>query len=355
MPLRRSAVALALLFVFACVRWPVTEEVTIDFTTGDDSVIVTAETSFEMQPADGARARIEDARRAAMNGTDPWSLRFGRVAAEEERVTFQKRRDVLERVTRSMRIPSTELQKVFSDTSITVDVSQGEGWRELRFYPGASTRATREQRLHFDAALGEWSIDVARYFTAMNRLYSYMRTDPSRARYLFAALLSEKGIDGSDPVVLEDEQPLVDAVTAAMDAIGARMDAQEGRAATFAEEADLIANPFPGRISIRIPGEPLAVEGFSRSRDEKDTSLVIEPVDLYASIAALEGQWITPDPLAVLLRDEKASAAGIAAMPRTSSASVDPGAVADAIRRHLARPAAYSVRWKDSPDPSSDR
>ena len=82
-------------------------------------------------------------------------------------MTFEKTAATLERVTRSARIPSDDLQQVFSDTNITVDVLRGEGWRELAFYPGAGGRATREQQRTSTTQLATWSSAVARYFTAV--------------------------------------------------------------------------------------------------------------------------------------------------------------------------------------------
>src|SRR5262249_5434376 len=156
---------------------------------------------------------------------------------QEERVTYTTKRGVLQGVTRSALISDDELQQVFSDANITVNVVHGDGWRELRLYPGTSARATREQQRQFAGELATWSELVARYFAATHRLYSYMNENPGRAKYLFAALLSEKADDGSEPIVAEEEQPFVDDVTRAMEDVASRMDEQEGRAATFSEEA----------------------------------------------------------------------------------------------------------------------
>lgn len=342
--MRKRIAALLMLLAASCAQFPVTDEVKVDFTGEPGRVLVTAETTFQLQPrSDEARARIDIARAAAQSGTDAWALRFARLHAEEERVTHQTRRGVLERVTRVVDIPDDELQQVFADTSVTVDVVNGDGWRELRFYPGTSARATREQQRRFASELSAWSALVARYFTAVHHLYAYMDENPGRAQYLFAALMNEKREDGSLPVVAEEEQPLIDDVEHAMDDVGARMDEQEGRAATFEEEADLVFNPFPARITINLPGDVLSTEGFAA---QKDHTLVIEPVSLFAAIAGLEGKWITPDPLAVALREQSPTSEEWAAMPRHSTAIVSASSVAEAIREQLARPKAYVVRWR---------
>jgi hypothetical protein len=107
---------------------------------------------------------------------------------------------------------------------------------------------------------------------------------------------------------------------------------------------DLIFNPFPARVTIRVPGDVLASEGFRKSGKSGD--LVIEPIDLFAAIGELEGKWISPDPLVALLRDERPAPEDVAKLPRKSEAVVSGGEVARAIRDQLQRPRTYSVRWR---------
>ncbi|HEX8172653.1 MAG TPA: hypothetical protein VF824_19105 [Thermoanaerobaculia bacterium] len=333
---RRIAVFL-LLLLSGCVRPPVSDEVTIDLR--GEHAVVTARTRFSLQPGnEESRARIEAARAAALDGSDPWSVRFARVNAESERVTFERTRGALENVIHEVEIAPEELQRVFADANVTVNVLHGDGWRELTFYPGSGGRATREQQRHFDAELSSWSKDVARYFTAVDHLYTYLDDQPGRAEYVFAAVLGEK-----DAAVLDEEQPLVDAVVDSMTAIADRMDANEGRAESFAEEADLVFNPLPARVVVRVPGDVVSSEGFA----SKEGALTIEPVDLFGAIGKLEGRWISPDPLAALLRDQAPTAAQLADAERVSHAVVNASEVAAALRDQLARPKVFAVRWRD--------
>jgi hypothetical protein len=338
------------LLVAACSRAPVSDEVTVEIEK-NDWVRVTAQTTFNDADINSAArmALLESGRFAATNGTDAWSARFGRVTAEDESVTYEKHRGQLDRVTRSVRIPSSQLQQVFSDVNITVNILNGPGWRELSFIPGGSIRATREQRRHFEEAMASWSGAVARYFAAIDRLYVYLGANPHRATALFSALLNEKPDDTAlvnpaivDPalVVADEEQPLVDSVTAAMEEIATRMDDTQDGAATFGEEADLIYNAFPARMTIRLPGDVVSKEGF-------DKELVIEPIDLLTAITSFEGKWISPDPLAALLREQPPSAEQLARQPRRSTSSVPASDIADAIRAQLTRPRTYVVRWRD--------
>lgn len=326
--MRKGLAALALLVLAACTKPPVTDEVTIQFFEDHDDVRITAETKFAMN---SDSPRVEAARTAAITGIDPWTVRFNRINPELDHITFERERGELERVVHVVRVPAEDLQRVFSDTSVTLQVLRGEGWRELSLYFGSTPRATREQQRHFDDALKSWSHDVAHYFIAIDHLYDYMDENPHRAEALFAALVASKEED--PPLVAEEELPFIEAVMASMDRIGLRMDAVQGDAATLSELADLIYNPFPAKLTIRAPRE-------------KD--LVIEPVDLFQEITSLEGKWISPDPLAALLKaEEMPSAADLAAMPRKSASVVDASEIERTIREQLARPKTYTYRWRD--------
>jgi hypothetical protein len=336
----RRGFLFCVLLLAACARAPVSDEVTVEIEK-NDWVRVTARTTFNDADVNTATrlALLESGRFAAINDNDAWAARFGRVTAEDDEVTFEKHRGQLDRVTRSVRIPSSQLQQVFSDTNITVNILNGPGWRELSFIPGGSIRATREQRKHFEDSLVSWSGAVARYFAAINGLYAYMNANPQRAPALFSALMNEKS-DDVLATVAEEEQPLVDSVTAAMEDIATRMDETEDGGATFGEEADLIYNAFPARMTIRVPGDVVSTEGFGKE-------LVIEPVNLLETITALEGKWISPDPLAALLREQTPSGEQLARQPRQSATAVPASDIADAIREKLARPRTYVVRWRD--------
>ena len=337
--LRRFAAFVVAVLLAACAQPPVDDEVTVTIEK-NDRALVTARTTFNDADikSDARMQMLQAARFAALHGNDAWSARFLRVTAEDEELTIQKHRGELDRVTRTVRIPVHQLQVVFSDTNITVNVLNGPGWRELSFIPGGSVRATREQRKHFDDALQTWSGSVARYVAAIDRLYLYLDANTHRAPALFAALLNEQPVEGFG--VAEEEQPLIDSVTGAMEELATMMDReQDGGGATFAEEADLIYNAFPARITVRVPGDVLSKEGFEKE-------LVIEPVELFDAITSLEGKWISPDPMAALLRDQTPPAAEMARQPRKSTRVVHASEIADAIRAQLERPKTYVVRWR---------
>lgn len=339
--MKRLALLLLILLAAACGRPPIHDEVTIEL-DGREATI-TAQTTFDLDSKHAeVRSRLESARSAALAGTDAWGARFARLTPQSEQLTFHRRHGVLDRVTRSGRISRDELQRFFSDASMTVTFVDGDGWTEMTIYPGGSTRATREQREHFTRGLSSWSNEVARYFTALSHVYSYLDGAPHRAEFIFAALLNEKRVDGTDPVLTEDEQPMIDAVVEAMEEIGQRMDVEEGRALSFAEEADLVYNRIPARLTIRTDGAIENVGGFK----ESGGTVVIEPIELFAAIAELEGRWVSPDPLTALLKEEAPTAAQFAKMPRKGTAYVAGSDIEAALKEKLQRPAMYVVRWR---------
>jgi len=339
----RALLVLLLAMAGACTQVPVTDTITITPSADDDTLTVGVTSAFLMSPSrDEVLERVDAARAAALSGTDPWSVRFARLTTPiEERHTVNKLRGKLQSATHEARIPADDLQHLLSDTNITVHVVRGEGWRELRLYPGAGGRATREQQQELEETIQAWSRSVTRYFTAMHHIYDYLDQNPQRAQPLFAAFLEERGPDGVIPAVTEEEQPLLDAVQKSMEEITTRMDTEEGQSAAF-ELADLVFNPFPGRFVVHPPGDVLASEGFT----QKGNELSIEPVDLFASLQGLEGRWISPDPLAGMLREEKVTSQQLAQAERKSTSIVSSSEVSRAIREQLVRPRSYVVRWR---------
>jgi hypothetical protein len=333
------------LLATACVQPPIRDDLTIEFSNEAESVTVRADTWFDLKGTDRATdARLVVAREAVIAGTDAWSARFARVRAESDSVMYQRNRGTLERASRTAVIAPEELQTLLADSNITVNVLRGDGWRELSLYPGSSSRASREQQRRIDDELAGWSAAVARYLTAIHRMYTYLDERPARSEVLFAALLNEKGVDGIAPAIPESEQAFVEAVAIEMERIADRLSEREGRAATLHEELDLVFNPFPARITILVPGEVVAREGFDQGNDR---SGVIERVELFEAIAALEGRWVSPDPVAALLQEQSPGARELAAVPRKSTAVVTARQVAEVLRGTLERRRPYTLRWRD--------
>jgi hypothetical protein len=167
-----------------------------------------------------------------------------------------------------------------------------------------------------------------------------MNAHQPRAAEMFAALFRDTE-DPQPSLITDKEHDLVEAVRSSVNAL-----TEDEETERLEAEADLVYNPLPARIVVRVPGEPLLVEGFAL----KDGELVAEPPSLLDAVASLEGRWVTPDPLAFATRpgggdDPEKEAALIAAMPRRTSSVVGAIEVADALVQKLRPAPRYRVRW----------
>ncbi|MFZ2490959.1 MAG: hypothetical protein WA208_05710, partial [Thermoanaerobaculia bacterium] len=149
-------------------------------------------------------------------GRDEWSLRFTAAGVENERISIQRSKRLITSVVHEGRIATDALQKFFFDVGVVVEVRRLEDSVELNLYPGASTRATRQQRTMVDAQMREFAGIAVRYFEAIRDLYAYLDANSTRAQPLFRAVFSEKE-DG--PPLTERETRLAEAVRAAATAI----------------------------------------------------------------------------------------------------------------------------------------
>lgn len=344
--MRRSLFALLLVVAFASCGPAVNDQVTIDFETNDPTVVrVSASTSIDSgKPRnDAVAARIRAAQEAILAGRDDWTDRFTRVNPETERLTMEKRGGVLSRYEHSGTIPIDALPRFFSDFPMTLQVTRGEGWAELSIYAGASSRATRQQREHFHAELARRSASVARYFEAMHRLYSYLDANPGRAENVYRQIT----VDQDDQILAanEEERALIVGVRRAIEQLVD--ESTDDSAYTFAEEADLVLNPFPAEIAVHTPGEILAVEGFTKHDAQR---VDIPRPALLEAVAGLEGRWVSPDFFAMLMRADKLGQqepdfATLARQERKSTAVVSASEVAAALTEQMRPPSRFRVRW----------
>jgi len=316
-------------------------DLTLTFDDSGERVTVAAATSIPTTKDSKDRARDDHLREDILAGRDEWSLRFANANPESYRVVLDRARGELIRAERSARIDAVDLQQIFFDVSVSAVVTRGDGWAELAIYPGTSTRATRPQRDDAEKKLRAYSERAIRYFAAIRTMYDYMNENPPRAKEIFAALFRDE--DDAQPLLISaDEHDLVTNVRHALNEL-----TEDDNTEQLEAEADLVYNPLPARIVVRVPGEPLVVEGFAIGKDHE---LIAEPPSLLEAIASLEGRWVTPDPLAFATRpdagnDPASEAALIAAMPRRTSAVVGAIEVSDAIVQKLRPAPRYRVRW----------
>jgi len=289
------------------------------------------------------RAQVDAVREALVGGRDEWSLRLANAEPKHDRVVFEHDRGQLSYVERSATIDAADLQKFFYDVPVTSSVLRGDGWAELSIYPGASTRATNAQRAEVEKKLDRYSARAVRYFGAVRALYAYLDERPQRADDIILALFRDKDDDPLPPLT-KSELDLADDVRHRVDGL---LDSEGESTTQIEREADLVFNPFPAKLIVHVPGEPLLVEGFSR---EMGGGLVAQTPSLLEAIASLEGRWISPDPIAFALQPDRKmgsaqTAALFAQLPRHAAPVVGAGEVAEALTKKMRPAERYRVRF----------
>ena len=232
----------------------------------------------------------------------------------------------------------------FSDLPVTVSLTNVDGYTELAIYPASSTRASREQREHFERTMQFWSEGVARYVSAMHAVYGYLDTQPRRAEIMFAALLT----NDPDLLLTDDEKALVNTASEAMHDLDTRIEAVGEDSYSLTEEADLVYQPLSMDLTVKLPGAIVLSEGFERH----DHSVTITRPTLLDAVSTLEGKWLSPDPLMLQLRnrgtDKPLDIAAIAAEPRRAEPVITASQIADAVTKQLKPATSYRVRWSDN-------
>jgi hypothetical protein len=275
---------------------------------------------------------------------DEWSARFGAASARDERIIIGRTAHKVTSVEEEATVDTANLQRFFFDAGVTVQVIRGDGWTELTMVPGASTRATNKQRDAVQHKLEDYARLGASYFKAVGALYEFLDANPTRAEEAFFGLYSDKREEAN---LSEKERPLVDAVRTAAEALSA---AGESNEKEFDRTADLVFNPFPAAVAVRVPSEPLAVEGFERSKDGSYIAGTATPLQ---AILNLEGRWVSPDPYGELLRSDgvppRELAAKVAAMPRKAAPVVVANEVLAAVVKGIQPAPRYRLRWTTKP------
>jgi hypothetical protein len=334
----KRAFLLALLLLFSC-EPAVRRILNLTFNDTADQVTITATTTLgAADPGSPEYAQIRDQREALLAGRDDWSIRFANADPESDRIVMDRKRGQLESFQHTATINSDNLQKFFFDTDISVTLVRAEGWAEVTIYPGTSKRATRQQRDRVEKMLAVYSEAAARYFAAIRSMYLYLDEKPYRARDLFTELFSEP--NEPQPILSEQERSLTRAVK---DAGG---DLTSPEAANLDRDFDLMFNPFPAEVRVKVPGEVLINENFTKM----DDMLAVKTPTAAEAIAALQGRWITPDPLALVLnpgeiKSTAEAATLIASLPRRADAVVSALEIAQAMMEKMRPAPRYRVRW----------
>ncbi|MFP3938974.1 MAG: hypothetical protein ACLF0P_01585, partial [Thermoanaerobaculia bacterium] len=254
------------------------------------------------------------------------------------------------------------LQRFFSDTLVNAfyrveaGAAEGQGRAELSLYPLSPGRATRRERQRLERAIDPWTETLARYFRAAGDLYAYLEEQPDRAEVCFSVLLEEvlpEEDGGRRPLLLPEEEALVEPVEEAMAAAWEVLLATSQEAYSLNEVSRLVYDPFPARVRV-VPGGPVVeVEGFA---EDDEGGLRVPGVSLWDALRALEGRWLSPDPLLLYVeqsggltgepRGELVGLEEVVARERThAQPTPKPVAIRTALEQELAPEPVYRVAW----------
>jgi hypothetical protein len=338
---RQSVIRLLAVFLLsACGVKPVVQNrLTLGFYDDTRRVHVNTETRIGETSNSVMEERATSLREAIAGNRDEWSLRYNAVRIEDERLTIDRHDGKINRVERLSTIDRDDLPRFFDDMSVTISLLPNAGGTELTIIPGASNRATRQQRERVLEKLHSWSHDAAAYFEALGHLYAYLDEHPERAETAFTLYLG----DHDQKSTIEQEQALIDALSNASERLVDRMHVADTESLTIDEEFDLVFNPFPAEIVVHAPRAIVFSENFDK-RD--DSNVVIPRRGLLDAITTLEGKWITPDPLAMSLRGD-IKPADLAKLPRHWAPVVTAAEIEKAVGERLKPASVYRVRWME--------
>jgi hypothetical protein len=351
----RTALALGLLILAGCFEDPVEEHVHVCFRP-DGCYEITSVVDISSDPGaernEALSRRLEETRRAHEEQRDAWARRFEALAASWERLVWERGSGRLTRVEHTAATCDPEgMSRFFADTGLATQLRTAGGDAVLEIVPGRPSRASRSQRDRVAAALGEWSEAVAAYLVAVDRLYSYLVGRPEAVRPCMAALyreaLADRAVDGAGTPG-DEGGGLVQAVRDARDRVLHVFDVPDGEAYDLNELSMIVLDPFPARLTLTLPGEPLETEGFERS---ENGTLRAGGLGFVSALEGLEGTWAAPDPLFTCLRALRSDPDGqldldaLAALERRSSAPTA-REVREALHARLVPARVYRVRWE---------
>jgi len=287
------------LLLTSCFDPPVREDLQLRFLP--NGLVVATRTIRIEDPEQSNPAlarRLAETRQSILEGSDPWSARFGAVKAGAERSSWEKRLGVLSSASHSAVLTEPrDLEELFRDTSLSVSysVDPERGIAELAIVPGPSTRASGRQREEMAKTLDAWTGDLADYLREVQKLYAYLDDRPERARPCFAALfLGPKSDPGAAEKLTAGEERILERLDDPMGRLLKVLAIPDDGAWSPDEVSHLVYDPFPARLTLKLPAPPLEVEGFQRGAEG---ALTVRSLGLWETLRSLEGKWISPDPL----------------------------------------------------------
>lgn len=350
--LRGLAVLLTVL-LSGCFEPPVRETVAFRFDErGGVEVVFTTRLETEESYKENAVAlqRLVEAREAARCGEDPFTRQLERLSPAALHRALSSREGELRESVRSAAFPDARaLERLFEGAPLYLAVVRAGNEMQLEILAGRGGRATVAERLEVSRELDRFSAAAAGYLNALADLWAWLDEHPGEDRLVVGALL---GVDLPKPagwVRDEREEALADAVLEAMSDVQKFFRLEGGRAESLDEVSRKAYDPFPAPLWVHVNGTVLESTGFLR---EEDGSLRVPPVSLWGALSELSGRWVTPDPLAEILRREERPRETppdvdlFLARGRRVSARPSGAEVRGAIEAALVPAPVYRLRWR---------
>lgn len=359
--IRLLAPLLLCLGLAACFEPPVLETLDLRFLR-DGSFVVTSTVEVadpQRQESPALLRRLAGVRRELEEGSDLWGPRFASLEPAAERFAWEKQLGQIRRGTRAaLATGPAGLRAFFSDTSLDVSYEIRDGVAELAIVPGASARATRAQRDEVERTLEDWSGHVAAYLEEAGDLWTYLDEQPDRARpclgTLFEDLLAEEARKELEPLT-EEELARIERLHEAMEEVMAVLLVPAGEDHSPDELSHLVYDPFPARLTVRLPGPPLEEpEGFTV--EDGGRALAANGPGLWQALRSLEGRWLTPDPVHLYIRRDGRVSDGpldleaLTAAPRRADPAPSADEVRGEIEERLEPASIYRVTFAVQPD-----
>lgn len=298
------AVLICLVFA-SCFEPPVREDLLLRFLP-NGAVVATSRVAISADQGTKNPAlarRLAETRRALIEGSDAWGARFAVTKPAAERFGWEKRLGDLRAATRSAVITEPEgLEALFGDTSIgvTYRIDADRGIAELALAPGPAARATRRQRVEMRETLETWSAALAEYLEAGGELYAHLERQPERARtcfgMLFDEVVDERELESLDEPT-DEEVVIIGRLDEAMRQVTDVLLVPEKAEYSPDEVSHLVYDPFPARLTVKLPGPPLETEGFQIDNGGTGGTLSVAGMGLWEALRSLEGRWLSPDPV----------------------------------------------------------
>jgi len=350
--LSRTGAFLVILLALGCFEDPVTERVEIDF-VGPDEIRLTTTVELDYGVAGdnrAARGRLGHVAETLLEGSDEWTRRYESIEPVEESFSWIKDQGLLARVERVAVVDTDNLGRFFSDTSLSVFYSEDLDWAEFAIYPGTSNRATREQRNAMVERLSVWTDHLELYYREVERTFAWTARHPERARTVFGTIFRDE-ISEEELALLDElsehEIEIVERLEEAMLAAAGVLVVDDNEAYSINEVSELVYDPFPADLEIRLPGRVIDVEGFEAL---DDSTLTVRRVGLWTALESMRERFVSPDPLTTIIglaetRSDFDLAAWLSS-PKVIHSSPSAHEILEAVEHELVPKDVYRVRWR---------